>query len=258
MRSRALAWGILVWVGCADNATPSSSLTSGAGAGASGADTAGANSNGDDPGASGGGGAGGAGPMQADAARPSADGGPGVIEADGATEPGPAEFGLQSPVLSDGGEFPEKYSCNGEDISPALRWGSVPEGTESYALVFTDLDAMIPGDSGPFVHWALFNIPKQLTELPENIGDGPMPQAVPGATQVRAWSALGGAVGGSQYLGPCPSEPHSYEFALYALSVPSLEGMDQNRQPTEVKALLEQADFVLKKTTLTGLYTPPP
>ena len=59
-------------------------------------------------------------------------------------------------------------------------------------------------------------------------------------------------------LGPCPPEAHEYEFALYALNVQALEGVDGCVQPGEVYRLLrDNPELVLEVTYLTGVHTPP-
>jgi Raf kinase inhibitor-like YbhB/YbcL family protein len=106
-----------------------------------------------------------------------------------------------------GGNIPDEYTCEGNDISPALSWKGVPAEAKSIALIMDDPDA--PGRT--FVHWVLFNIPANALKLPkgiqrsETLSDG----SVQGITDF-------GRVG---YGGPCPppGKPHRYYFKLYAL-----------------------------------------
>jgi hypothetical protein len=67
---------------------------------------------------------------------------------------------IVSGAFQEGGEIPTKHTCEGEDLSPALQWSSVPEGTQSLALIVDDPDA--PDPDAPkltWVHWVLFNLP---------------------------------------------------------------------------------------------------
>ena len=191
---------------------------------------------------------------------------PGSAPAPGDTEPAaqpptaqppgdsPGGFRLVSDVMAEGGEYPNKYSCNGDDVLPPLVWGEPPAGTQSFVLTFTDLDADL--NEGRFVHWALYDIPGDTRGLPEDIGPEANPQALPMATQVRGWSAACGAWLGSQFLGPCPSETHTYEFKLYALGIPNLADASCNLQPIQIDDLVVQSGAVLAETTLSAFYTP--
>ena len=51
---------------------------------------------------------------------------------------------LSSASFLDGEHIPDKYTCDGENISPQLEVGSIPEGTESLALIVEDPDAPNP------------------------------------------------------------------------------------------------------------------
>lgn len=66
-------------------------------------------------------------------------------------------------------EIPTRRTCEGEDISPALEWGSVPEGTQSLVLVVDDPDA----PKMVWVHWVLYNRRESLSlssAVPERPG----------------------------------------------------------------------------------------
>jgi len=108
---------------------------------------------------------------------------------------------LTSSAFSEGGAIPVNYTCDGQNISPPLRWNDIPGGARNLALIVDDPDA----PRGTFTHWVLFGIPAQSSELAE--GD------TGGGTQGR------NDFGRNGYGGPCPprGNPHRYFFRLYAL-----------------------------------------
>lgn len=113
---------------------------------------------------------------------------------------------LESPAFNANGAIPAKYTCKGENISPALHWDAPPEKTRSLTLIMDDPDA--PG--GTFVHWVLYDLPSDVRELPEAID--PNPILMQGGTQGKNGFRHYG------YGGPCPpGGTHRYFFKLYAL-----------------------------------------
>lgn len=142
---------------------------------------------------------------------------------------------ISSTAFADNGSLPSQYTCDGQSISPPLQIGEVPANAKSLALILRDPDAPV---AGGFIHWILWNIPPQTTEIPEN--------SIPsGAVQGR------NSTGKSQWTAPCPpSGAHHYQFTLYALDT----GLDI--PPSTDKSGLEKAmqGHTLAQNTLTGLY----
>ena len=112
---------------------------------------------------------------------------------------------IQSSAFNNGDKIPSKYTCDGENISPQLSWSDFPGSTKTFALIVEDPDA--PG--GIFVHWVVYNIPKDVLNLPEGITSENLPGGAKEGTN---------HFGDIEYGGPCPpSGAHRYYFKLYAL-----------------------------------------
>jgi len=114
---------------------------------------------------------------------------------------------LTSSAFAEGKPIPAKYTCDGGDVSPPLKWSAVPDGTKSLALISDDPDAPV----GTWVHWVVYNIPPDTTELAEGVPKSEV--LTNGATQgMTDFKRIG-------YGGPCPPRggPHRYFFKLYAL-----------------------------------------
>jgi Raf kinase inhibitor-like YbhB/YbcL family protein len=117
------------------------------------------------------------------------------------------KLSLQSDAFAANGPIPVTYTCSGDNKSPALTWSGLPTGTKTVALIVRDPDAPM----GSWVHWVLYNLPANVTELP---ADTP-------ATATLENGAMQGVndAGKSGYQGPCPPPGpiHHYHFRLYAL-----------------------------------------
>jgi Raf kinase inhibitor-like YbhB/YbcL family protein len=117
----------------------------------------------------------------------------------------PATFTVVAP-WSDGGTIDALYTCDGDDISPALSWQGAPAGTAQLAVVVVDEDA---DDGGaPFVHWVVAGISPDELSLVEG--------SVP-AGAIEAVNSFGEVGWG----GPCPpaGDPaHTYRFVVHALA----------------------------------------
>jgi Raf kinase inhibitor-like YbhB/YbcL family protein len=150
---------------------------------------------------------------------------------------------LSSPVFSHQGPIPKLYTCQGKDISPALAWSGLPNGTKSVALIVDDPDA--PDPAAPqrvWVHWVLYNLPPAATGLPEAVGAKALP---PGTRQGKNdWDRVG-------YGGPCPPiGRHRYFHKLYALDVV----LGDLKEPTEAELLKAMEGHILGEAELMGTY----
>jgi Raf kinase inhibitor-like YbhB/YbcL family protein len=117
------------------------------------------------------------------------------------------ELQIESSAFRTGEAIPKRYTCDGDDISPALSWSEPPAGTESLALIVDDPDAPV----GTWVHWVLFDIPATARSLPEGVPPAPTVEGT-GVHGNSSWRRVG-------YGGPCPPQgpAHRYIFRLYAL-----------------------------------------
>lgn len=109
---------------------------------------------------------------------------------------------LTSPAFSPSARIPDRYTGEGDDVSPPLAWGGVPDGTAELALICEDPDAP---RAKPWVHYVLYRIPAEQRELGEGASIGIMGQ---------------NDFGDTGYGGPMPPPGHGthhYHFKLFAL-----------------------------------------
>ena len=138
---------------------------------------------------------------------------------------------ITSPEFENDGFIPSKFTCDGEDVSPALAIEEVPSEAKSLALVVDDPDAPV----GTWVHWVVYNMP-----VVSRIDEG----AVPGSQGSNDF-------GKRDYGGPCPpSGAHRYFFKLYALDtdLDLAEGVDKHTLENAMEG------HILDKAELVGLY----
>lgn len=145
---------------------------------------------------------------------------------------------ISSPAFAAGGSIPTKYTCEGEDCSPALNWSGVPAGTKSLALIVDDPDAPDPAKPKMvYVHWVLYNLPPDCAGLAESVRDLP-----PGTREgTNDWKRTG-------YGGPCPPiGRHRYFFKLFALDrlLPDLGAATKPELLDAMKGhILEQVELI--------------
>lgn len=168
--------------------------------------------------------------------------------------PAVPSFSVTSRDITGGAPMPAAHASGifgvpgGKDLSPHLAWSGFPEGTKSFAVTVFDPDA--PTASG-FWHWAVFDIPKEVTELASGAGSPDSKDLPQGAITLR------NDAGSARFVGagpPAGHGPHRYIFVVHAVDVPSL-GIGPDASP----ALLGFNLFThtLARATLTGTFEVP-
>lgn len=148
-------------------------------------------------------------------------------------------FGYKQPIS-------QKYTADGEGVSPPLEWRCVPADAEAVVLLIEDADSPTPQ---PLVHAIVWDLPGSDASLPE----GSLPSA--------GVAAPADALGRNSYMSPSylPPDPppghgtHRYVFQIFALdSAPRFES------PPGRSAVLEKIKgHVIAKGLLIGTYGRP-
>jgi len=121
-----------------------------------------------------------------------------------------AAIAVNSPAFAKGGAMPARYSEYADGISPPLAWNAVPNA-KAYAIIMEDPDAK---PVTPVVHWLAWNIPANVTSLPEGVQEQPRLTSPEGMLQGRT------SHGSTGWYGPHPpvgDKPHHYHFQVVAL-----------------------------------------
>ena len=150
---------------------------------------------------------------------------------------------IKSKAFTHEGEIPSKYTCQGEDIAPDLKWEGVPENTVSLVLIVDDPDA--PDPAAPkmtWVHWVVYNIPPDTNGFPEGATSVDLPDGAKNG--INDWKRTG-------YGGPCPPiGRHRYYHKLYALDT-VIKGLNN---PTKAKVEAAMKGHIIAQAELVGTY----
>lgn len=152
-----------------------------------------------------------------------------------------SNFKLGSSSFDNETEIPRNYTCQGQDISPPLKWEGAPAETKSFVLIIDDPDA--PDPKAPKMvwdHWIVYNIPASvssfgegITQLPEGAMEG-----------LNSWKK-------TNYGGPCPPiGRHRYFHKIFALDV-ILEDLNS---PTKKQLETSMKNHILSSAVLMGTY----
>jgi Raf kinase inhibitor-like YbhB/YbcL family protein len=150
------------------------------------------------------------------------------------------QLNVTSPAFKDSQRIPVKYTADGQDMSPPLKWTDIPEGVTEYALIVEDPDA--PG--GTFTHWVIYGIPGSY----DHLDDG-----VPQVEELDNGAMQGpNSMGKIGYMGPSPpkGKPHRYIFTLYALD--SKLGLPAGITKEELRKAMH--GHIISEGKVTGLY----
>lgn len=150
---------------------------------------------------------------------------------------------LISPAFPENGEMPERYTAEGDNISPPLTIQDVPRGARSLALIAIDPDAPDPAHPvRTFEHWVLYNLPPDLPSLPQDVEHDGLPAGV--VVGMNGAGELG-------YEGPNPPKGrHRYFFHLYALDTK----LPELSRPTRDEVEREMEGHILARTSLMSTY----
>lgn len=151
---------------------------------------------------------------------------------------------IESDAFSDGSPIPVRYTGDGDDLSPRLSFGGIPEGARELALIVDDPDAP---RAEPWVHWVIYKIPASVTGLPEGVEPSGGAAAPVGTVQGP------NDFGEAGYGGPAPPRGHGvhhYHFRLYALDAV----LDLPAGLSKSRLLLAIEGHVLATAGIVGTY----
>ncbi len=159
----------------------------------------------------------------------------------------------------DGGEVPMRNAGRGENKSPAFEFhwslggnpAAAPEGLQTYAVIFHDIENSSMKTTVDTLHWSAFNIPGTAKGLPEGLAAGDLPDGTRNGPGIAARGGNPGA-----YFGPGagPGPIHHYVFEFYALDTK----LDLPANTTRDDLLKAMDGHVVGKAAWFGRFHAPP
>lgn len=152
------------------------------------------------------------------------------------------KFALSSSAFTHGGTIPSAHGCekdgNFQKPSLPLAWKDAPNGTKSFVIVMDDLAPI----AQEWVHWAVYNIPANVSSLSTGASGKNMPT---GAKELKNTWQLDG------YGGPCPpTDIHTYRIRIFAMSKETITLQSAEKS----SAITAQLQDVLGVAELRGNY----
>src|SRR5215469_10791816 len=165
---------------------------------------------------------------------------------------------LTTTAWPDGGLIPLRYTQVGGETSPGVQWSGAPQGIMSYVITFHDADTVVANSTDGLLHWMVWNIPANMTNLPPGQPDGF--QLDNGMWQI--------SVSGSRYRGPgapAAGPLHHYILEVYALDttidvkVPPQGPQDPNPNVQQIRTSIMQGmvGHIRGKASYVGLFHRP-
>jgi Raf kinase inhibitor-like YbhB/YbcL family protein len=139
---------------------------------------------------------------------------------------------VSSDAFGYGEMIPEKYTCDGKNISPPLDIENIPEEAKCMVLIVDDPDAPV----ATWIHWLVWNIP-----VTHHIHESEV-HGIEGLNDFKQ----------HHYGGPCPpSGIHRYFFKVYALN--ELLNLSSNSKKMDVEKAM--SEHIIAFGELVGLYS---
>jgi Raf kinase inhibitor-like YbhB/YbcL family protein len=166
-----------------------------------------------------------------------------ILAEDDAFVQTPDTINLESPAFGDGGDIPDRFTADGERISPALLWRGAPEDAESLVLIVEDPDAP---SAEPLVHLLAWDLPPDLKSLDEGLFRSPHHDGLDENLGRNSFLQ-------TAYLPPDPPTghgPHLYAFQIFALD----RKLNFDHPPGRSAVVEAMTGHVLAKGVLVGAY----
>ena len=162
-----------------------------------------------------------------------------------APAPRPPALVVTSTAFEDGGVIPDKYTQKASPTAPSipLSWVNTPAGTQSFVLLFHDVDVVSNRSMTDSLHWLAWNIPATATSLPEGV---PNVATLPdGTVQITHRNTMG-------YVGPGYPGPNYHHYIVQLIALDTKLDLPTTATRDQVMAAVN--GHILGKGVLVGRF----
>ena len=157
-------------------------------------------------------------------------------------------FTVTSSSIPANGIIPLDLACTGlggDNESPELWWHQPPTTTKNYTIIMDDETAPCGTGDDACVHWAVYNIPYNIGEIPQGYSLSGISDITLGVTYA----------GNNAYDGPCPASQHTYKIEVFSLNS-EMAAIPAGEANTRSQFRTKYGDKVLGSALLTGTFSP--
>ena len=162
-----------------------------------------------------------------------------------APAPRPPALVVTSTAFEDGGIIPDKYTQKASPTAPSfpMTWVNTPAGTQSFVMLFHDVDVVSNRSMTDSLHWLAWNIPATATSLPEGVPNTPtLPD---GTVQISHRNTHG-------YVGPGYPGPNYHHYIVQLIALDTKLDLPSTATRDQVIAAIN--GHILGKGVLTGRF----
>ena len=157
-------------------------------------------------------------------------------------------FTVTSSSIPANGIIPLDLACTGlggDNESPELWWHQPPTTTKNYTIIMDDETAPCGTGDDACVHWAVYNIPYNIGEIPQGYSLSGISDITLGVTYA----------GNNAYDGPCPASQHTYKIEVFSLNSETT-AIPAGEANTRSQFRTKYGDKILGSALLTGTFSP--
>jgi Raf kinase inhibitor-like YbhB/YbcL family protein len=124
--------------------------------------------------------------------------------------------------------FPDRHTCEGENLSPPVEIEGIDEAVASMAMILEDPDA----PRGTFVHWLIWNLEPSAMTCEGVPPEGEVSEPVEAVQGTNGFGLIG-------YRGPCPPPGPAHRYVLKVRGLDAVLDLAPGSGRSDLEAAME-------------------